>query len=339
MKVLIGIAHPAHVHFYKNFLWETEDKNIITKFTVREPGLATKLLDTYDINYEIMLSEAESDDMIVPKQLKYEWRTLQKVKEYKPDVITGIGGITAAHISAVTNTKSIIFTDTEHATVNNKLGFPFADQICTPDCYIDNIGENQVRYPGYHELAYLHPNRFKPDPSILDDLGLVRDDKFVILRTVDWNAVHDFGDSGFEDLTNVVQSLEETGAQVFITAEGDIPKSVEHCQLTIEPHRIHHLMYYADLFIGESATMATESAILGTPAVFISSSRRGYTDELEKRYGLVFNFSEEDRQRRGLPKAIAILEDYDTGTFTKRRKRMLEDKVDTTNFIVNQIIS
>ena len=34
-------------------------------------------------------------------------------------------------------------------------------------------------------------------------------------------------------------------------------------------------MYYADLFVGESATMASEYAVLGTPAIFVSTSRRG----------------------------------------------------------------
>jgi len=98
-------------------------------------------------------------------------------------------------------------------------------------------------------------------------------------------------------------------------------------------------MYYADLYVGESATMATESAVLGTPAVFVSSSRRGYTDELEAEYGLVSNFSEDDRHERGIERAISILNDYDRQSWQRKHDRLLEDKVDTTMFILEMIRS
>ena len=40
---------------------------------------------------------------------------------------------------------------------------------------------------------------------------------------------------------------------------------------------IHHVLYYANLFIGESATMATESAVLGIPARYPSPRRDAAT--------------------------------------------------------------
>jgi len=81
--------------------------------------------------------------------------------------------------------------------------------------------------------------------------------------------------------------------------------------------------------------MASESAMLGTPGIFVSSSRRGYTDELEEKYGLVFNFSGEKRQERGLGKAMDILTDYDETKWENRHKKMLEDKIDVTQFMIN----
>lgn len=168
----------------------------------------------------------------------------------------------------------------------------------------------------------------------MDYIDADRDDKIVILRLVAWEAVHDVGDSGFSDVVDVVRRLESTGAEVVITAEEDIPEEVEYCQSEIPPHKMHGLMYYSDLFIGESATMASESAMLGTPAIFVSSSRRGYTDELEEKYGLVFNFSGENRQERGIRKAMDILTDYDEKKWDKRHENMLEDKIDVTQFMM-----
>ena len=55
---------------------------------------------------------------------------------------------------------------------------------------------------------------------------------------------------------------------------------------------IHHLIAHARLVVGESATMSSEAAVLGVPAVFIATTGRGYTDDEERRYGLVRHFTE-----------------------------------------------
>lgn len=337
MRIVVTIQHPAHVHFYRNAIAELEaDGHEVHVFT-RDREMAIRLLDSYGIEYEILTGRFDSAVDMLVGQLKYEVNLLRAVRRLDPDVVTAIGGLAIAHVSKLSNVESVLFTDTEHATLTNTLAFPFADRICTPDCYEDDIGPKQIRYPGYHELAYLHPNRFEPDPSVLLDVGIDPDDRFVILRLVDWKAAHDVGDSGFTDVVGVVDALEETGVEVFITAEGDIPAAVERCQMPVEPHQIHHLLAYADLFIGESATMAAESAVLGTPGIYVSTIRLGYTTELEEKYELLHNFSEPTRQSDAVTAGISILDDYDQELWDHRREWMLTDKIDTTEFIVDQL--
>lgn len=335
LTVFFTIRHPARVHLYRNTIDKLSSDGASVHTVVVGSKIIIDLLDTYGIDYECIASTHDSIPGLIIEQSKIESKILSRSIKTEPDLM--IDGIAAQHVSKVVGATSVSFMDTEHATFTKKITVPFTDKIYTPDCYQQDFGEKQIRYPGYHELAYLHPNRFDPDPTVLDEVGLVAGDPFVILRLVGWDAVHDLGDSGFEDIEDVVTALEEMGAKVLITAEDTVPESVEHCQLSIEPHRIHDLMYYADLFIGESATMASESAALGTPAVFVSSSRRGYTDELEEEYGLVFNYSGPNRQRNGLKKALSILESYDEQLWEDRRKKMLEDKIDTTEFILEQI--
>ena len=48
----------------------------------------------------------------------------------------------------------------------------------------------------------------------------------------------------------------------------------------------------ASLLYGESATMASEAAVLGVPAIYLDNTGRCYTREEEEKYGLVFNFTE-----------------------------------------------
>ena len=54
--------------------------------------------------------------------------------------------------------------------------------------------------------------------------------------------------------------------------------------------------------------MSSEAAVLGVPAVFIATTGRGYTDDEERRYGLVRHFTE-DRSTRPSRTAEKLLAD------------------------------
>ncbi|MFW6195839.1 MAG: DUF354 domain-containing protein [Thermoplasmatota archaeon] len=335
MRVLVKISHPAHVHFFKNFIWEMEERGheIFVLATPRE--MALKLLDLYGIDYETYKSKRKFDFLKIRGQLRLNYETWKRVVKFELDFLTGIGGTSISHVSRFTKAPSVVFTDTEHAGIQNNFTFPFSDYICTPDCYLDDLGPKQIRYPGYHELAYLHPNRFSPDSSVLDYIDADKDDKIVILRLIAWQAIHDVGHSGFGDVVDVVHRLESTGAEVVITAEGDIPEEVEHCQSKIPPHRMHDLMYYSNLYIGESGTMATESAILGTPAILVSTQRPGTWEELDNKYGLINHFFDKNSHRRIIKRATSILKNYDSKKWKRRQKRLLKEKIDVTKFMID----
>ena len=336
MTVVVTIQHPAHVHFFRNAIAELESRGHEVHVFARQKDIAIDLLEAYDIDYTVLAGRIESMRDLPVVQGKYELNLLRKAARLDPDLMMAIGEPGVAHVGTVLSCPSLLFADTETSKLQKRISVPFADRICTPDCYTLDHGHKQVRYPGYHELAYLHPDRFTSDPDVLTRIGATPEDSLVILRMVSWGAVHDIGDSGFGDIRSVIDRLEAKGARVLITAEDDLPPELDGYRIDAGPEQIHHLMAYADLFIGESATMATESAVLGTPAVFVSSSTRGYTDELESRYELVYNFSGENRQRRALETAEAIL-DRDRSVYESRRETMLEEKIDTTWFQLQQI--
>jgi len=336
MRAIVTIQHPAHVHFFRNAITELQDEGHDIHVLARKKDIATDLLKKYDIDYTIIAGSNNGGLDLVKTQSIYEANILRKTYELSPDVLTAIAEPGIAHASTLSQARSVLFTDTEHATLQNKLAFPFADNIYTPECYLDDIGSKQFRYPGYHELAYLHPNRFSPDPEILNEVGVHEGESLVILRLVSWDAAHDMGNSGFERVTDAVRFLESQGATVLITSEADLPREIEDRQASIPIHKMHDLMYYADLFIGEGSTMAAESAVLGTPAIFVSSLELGYTKELENRFDLVFNFSSEEKQTKALNKAKEVLQTNDS-TWERCRSKLLEEKNDTTNYIVEAL--
>jgi predicted glycosyltransferase len=337
MTVLITIQHPAHVHFFKHAIDRLEANGEPVHVVARDNEVAVDLLEAHDVEHTVLADESDSLARLAITQATYELRTIRYARRVEPDVITGIGGVTAAHAAAVTGAESVVFTDTEHATLINRLTHPVADRIVTPACYTDDLGDKQVSYPGYHELAYLHPDRFTPDPAALDDLRVDPEDTFVVLRVSAWDSSHDVGASGFADLGAAVERLEAAGATVLVTSEVPLPDHLERCRTSVPPEDVHHLLAYADCFVGEGATMAAESAVLGTPAVYVNSLTMGYTDELGDRYDLLASYPQAGSHDAALDHAVELVESADSDRLQTRRERLLADTGDTTAVILRQL--
>jgi len=336
MRIIVDIGHPGHVHFFKNFIWQMRERGHEILITASKKDVTLDLLDAYNFDY-IITSKRYSGIMLGYELLKRDLQLYNLARKFKPDLLMGINNTIAAHVSRVTKAKSIIFTDTEHAKIANAITFPFSDVICTPSCYRGDIERKQVRYNGYHELAYLHPNRFTPNPAVLTEIGLTEGDPFIIVRFVSWQASHDVGYNGLtlDTKRKAVHEFEKYG-RVFITSEKPLPEEFEKYRISVSPEKMHDLLYYATLLYGESATMASECAVLGTHAIFCDFAGRGYTDEEERDYNLVYNFKlDESSQENSIEKAVELLQDPALKTKGReKQKRLLNDKIDVTAFMV-----
>jgi len=335
MKIVVDINHPADLHYFKNFIWEMKKKGHKVLITSSKKEMTYKLLDNYGFDYIKMGSYGDS---ILKKLINLpimDLKMYKAVKNFNPDILVGFGSIRAAHISLLFRKKCINFVDTEHSTEQIMLYLPFVDAVCTPSCFKKELGRKHVRFNGYKELSYLHPNYFKPNPEVLKELNLSKDDKFIILRFVSWKATHDVGQKGFslESKIKAVKELEKY-AKVFITSEAKLENDLEKYKITISPEKIHDLLYYATMYIGEGATMASESAILGTPSIYVSSLFRttGNLIELEDKYGLIYSFK---TSKDGINKALELLKNPNLKQeWAKKREKLLNDKIDVTKFMV-----
>lgn len=337
-KVQISIGHPGHVHFFKNIILQLQRDGIKVKIVARKKDVTLELLKSYKIDFEIFPNYRSNLLYKALDRIFVTYFFYKIAKKFKPDIFLGIGGAVAAHVGKLTGKPSIIFTDTEHASIQNAIAFPFATTICTPSCFKQDLGKKQIRYNGYHELAYLHPNYFTPNPSVLDELGLKEGERFIVMRFVAWDAVHDKGHSGInlEIRRRLVHKLEKYG-KVLITSETELPKDFEPYVIRIKPEKMHDLLYYSSLYIGDGATMATEAGILGTPSIYVSSlvGTMGNFDELEKKYGLVFAFQESDL---AIKKAMELIQQpHLRDEWRKKKEKLLRDKIDVTAFMVKFI--
>ena len=288
MKVLFDIVHPAHVHFFKHMIWELKEKG--TSRQPLSPGkkmsrsnfLIFMGLNIRPLDFQGRKNRFQQLQELVLRDIAI----LRLALKFKPDMILtrNPAGVQVARLIGATG---IFDTDDGRAAgIHYKAAAPFAHVITTPDSLPENYGKKHVKYPGYKQTAYLHPNHFIPDPTVLEMLGVKLGEPFFIVRFVNMVASHDKGEAGlsFEAKSEIISRLRVHG-MVFISSEGQLPEKWTDMRFSIPPHLLHDAMAYAKLIVGDSQTMAAEAAVLGTPSLRVSSHSvedLGYLNELEK---------------------------------------------------------
>ena len=336
MNILMDINHPAHVHLLRNVYTLLKEHGNKVLVVVKEIPSAMKLLDLYGIPYTNI---GKKDDAIMKKgldQLVYDRRILKLVHDNKIEI--GVGtSINIAHVSKISKMKSVVLDDDDDEVepLFVKFCHPFADSILSP-LGTPRKSKKAIYVHSYHELSYLHPNHFKPDLKVLDEAGIKNGEPYFVLRFNAFKAHHDVGVVGLtiENKRRLVDYLASKG-RVFITTERDIDDEFKPYQLKVSPEKIHSLIYYATMFIGDSQTMTSEAAVLGTPAIRCNTfvGRIHCMEEKEFTYNLTYGFLPEqsDAMFRKIDELLSmpnLKEEWQV-----RRNKMLSEKIDYAEFL------
>lgn len=340
MKVLIDIGHPAHVHLFRNLYFELLEKNHKVILTVKDNLISAKeLLDIYKIPF---LSIGSKSDNLISKALKqvaYDFKIAKIV--YKNEIELGIGtSINLAHASKISKMKSVVLDDDDDEVqpLFTKFAHPFCDTLLSPSALIGHRKKSEtIFYAGYHELAYLHPNKFQPDKRVLKEADMQEGEKYFVLRFNSFKAHHDIGIHGLsiENKRKLIELLKPQG-KIFITSERELEPEFEEYRINIKPHNIHSFLYYSTMFIGDSQTMTSEAAVLGTPALKCNTfaGKLSVPNELEKKYELCYSYLPEHFNDL-IVKAETLLKiDKIKQIWKIRKEKMLEEKIDVSSFLI-----
>lgn len=338
MRVLIDLQHPAELHVFKNLASLLREAGHKVLFTGRDKDILVALAQALGEPVTVFGRAGKGVARLGAELLYRQFRLLRIIRRFRPDVILAVGGAFVALPGKLCGVPVHIFYDTEHATIANMISYPFAAGIHVPDCYNRPIRQPHDAYPGYHALAYLHPARFRPDPAVPASLGLSPGEPFAIVRYVAWEAGHDLGLRGLSPKMRLeaVRRLAAIG-RVFVSVEGECPDALAPYRCPVPVHRMHDLMAFASLTFGESATMASEAAVLGVPGVYVDPVGRGYTDDLERRYGLVRNFQPE-REQAAMEAAVSLFAAHDAAHWRECRERLLAEKIDVTAHMYDIVV-
>jgi uncharacterized protein len=332
VNIHIDIGHPAHVYYFRNFIKLFLEKNHKISITARDKDVTLSLLNKYELNYTNRGKGAKSFFGKLAYMLIGDQRVYKVAKKNRAEILISFGSPYAAQAAWLLGKPHIVFDDTEAATFGHLMYKPFSDLFVNPRAFKKKFGKNQIFFDGFMELCHLHPKYFKPDEGVYRELNIERDTRYFLLRFVSWDANHDIGQTGIpnKDKIEIIKFLTIYG-KIFISSESKLPKELEPYRLKTPPDRIHHVMAFADLYIGEGATMASECAMLGTPSIYVNSISAG-TIEAQKKYGLIS--TPKDSQEL-FDMARDILDNsFSKDQFQIRRHKMLGETIDVTAFMV-----
>jgi predicted glycosyltransferase len=360
MNILIQLSHPAHFHLYKNAIRNYQEDGHMVFVLIKTKDILENLLQNAGIEYFNILPVAHRGSKlgILWDMIVRDWRIMRFCRKHAIDILSG-STPEVAQVAWLLGLKSINTTEDDATVIGAviKAMQPFVKCILAPiPCKMEGIEKHTVHYPSYHELAYLHPNHFTADKSIVDSYGIDSNKPYFILRFASLNAHHDDGIKGIN--TQVAQRLIDIlspHGQIYITSERELEPQFEPYRIRINPLDMHHVMAFASLYIGDSQTMAAEAGVLGTPFVRFNDfvGRIGYLRELEDVYQLGYGIhasvlTEDSPIRRNdgtlqpsgvealyqaVENLVAMPAEERRQVFAVRREKMLSEKIDYAKFL------
>ena len=336
MRVLFDILHPAHLHLFRHLILRLHEAGEEPVVLTRHKDVTVGLCDGYGIRQKVI---SRFRGGFVPgawEMLVRTTRVFLEARRAKADALIGTS-LSIGFVGRLLGIPSFVVNEDnrEISPLFAKIAYPLADWIVTPECLAcEDYGERHLTYAGYHELAYLHPNHFTPDPEVPRRLGIEPGKPFFILRFVALKAHHDTATRGIGHAAarELVDLLAAHG-RVLITSEGELHPDFREHQFPLGPDQLHDVLAFASIYAGDSQTMAAEAAVLGVPSIRCTTlGQHNYLRDLEK-FDLFHDFLPEQFEEV-LSTVRGWLEDLDAthALHRERRQAMLERSVDVADW-------
>lgn len=341
MTVLVYLGHPAHFHLFKESIKNLQAKSHKVVIVIKSKDVLEKLLIDSHLPYINIAPKLKKNGKVaLYVSLIKRIATLTKIiLKYKPTKLAG-SAAELAILGKLFRIPSYVFFEDDFEVVPKfaKIAGPLATYLVCPNCCSAwKWNAKKIGYNGYHELAYLHPNHFTPDATKVENIFDLKKRNF-ILRFAQLTAYHDVGKSGID--TTIAQQLIDIllpHGNIYITSERPLEPQFEKYRIQISPLDIHHALYFADMYIGDSQTMTAEAAVLGTPAIRFNDfvGELAYLEELEHKFQLTFGIRADNPQKLiEVTRALVNTENLKQ-MWQQRRSMMLEQSIDFSEFMIS----
>lgn len=328
MRILIDTGHPAYIHFFAPIAKELEKRNHSVVFSIREKDCSLPIINTHNFSYK---SKGKGSYSVFLKPFHFFsaiFSVFSIARKIKPDLFLSFSSPYAGIVSAIFRKKHIVLDDTEIDVLARKIYYTFSDILVTPKSFKLDIGRKQIRVNAFKEQAYLKDYTFSPETG-----------NYILVRLVNHGAMHDLfskvwhKQESFKFIRELAQKY-----SVVISSEIPLPGDLKLHEYSQPPEDLHSVISKAKLVVGESATVSTEAAVLGVPAVYIDYNTRGYTETLEHEYGLVRHFLPVSHELEKAKDFIhEIMENPVNPYYQEQRKKLFRETDDIVEYMLNLI--
>ena len=289
MKVWVDCTAAAHPLVLRPIIERLQAAGHEVDVTTREYGQTIGILERLGIPYTAVGSHGGASR--AGKGLALAGRSgrlASRAWAARYDLAVAHGSVDLAVVSAAFRIPSAQMQDYEFAGLQRKISFRVARRVLVPDAIpldrLRKIGAKEsklVRYPGLKEDYYLAD--FKPDPAVLEELGLDRERVLLVVRPPPETSEYHHENPLYEGVIERLATEDGVTAVVIPRTErqGAAARAIESPNLVVPEHAIdaQSLIAYADLVVSAGGTMNREAVALGTPVYTTFSGRVGAVDE------------------------------------------------------------
>ena len=297
--IWIDLDNSPHVPFFEPIVEELNKLNYKTFITARDCFQTCDLADQHGYQFKKIGRHYGKNKFAKIFGLGYRaMQLIPEVSKQRPVLALSHGSRSQTIAASLMGIKSIVILDYEHAKF---LPLFRPDWVITPTIIPqESIGveKNRIRtYQGIKEDVYV--KNFKPDPSILDELGLNGNDIVVTVRPPATEAHYHNPESEvlFHSAVNMLGRENDIKLVVLPRNEkqGNYirktwPQLMRGKKLII-PERVIdglNLLWHSDFAISGGGTMNREAAALGVPVYSIFRGKMGAVDRyLAERKSLI----------------------------------------------------
>ncbi len=337
-RVWIDIDNSPHVPFFLPIIDELRARGIEVLLTARDMYQVRDLLQFFGLTCKIVGGHYGKNKVLKVAANCSRALQLFPTALQRPDLAVSHGSRAQILVCKTLNIPVVLMHDYEHST---KTGFVKPDWVFAPEVISDRDlkakRERTIKYPGIKEDVYVP--RFRPDPSLLQYLGVSTEELVVTLRPPATEAHYHNPESEIL-FAETVRLLSETPGVRAITLPRNTRQAEQLRQewaevissgkmiIPAQPVDGLNLIWFSDLVISGGGTMNREAAALGVPVYSIFRGKIGAVDRYLAKTGRMTLIESVEQVR---DKIVLI-----------RRKRAVQSDIDdrpTLRFIVENIVS
>ncbi len=288
-KIWIDLDNSPHVPFFKPIIEELKKRGHDVVITARDCFQVCGLADLMNIEYTKIGRHYGKNKLL--KVIGLLIRSVQLIptsSNEKPHLALSHGSRSQIMISSIFKMPSVLITDYEYTQTVIKPTYMIMPELIS-DNAVRGFKRAVYKYPGIKEDVYV-PG-FKPDPSILEILGINEGELLVTIRPPATEAHYHNPESEllFEATLNFLGQQKNTRMVILPRNEKKQTAWVkskwsEWCnsgKIIIPEYVVDglNLIWHSDLLISGGGTMNREAAALGVPVYSIFRGKIGAVDQ------------------------------------------------------------